>query len=241
MRQYRRMGKGWKQAGMAANAAKKGAVFTKLAREIQVAAKLGGPDPNTNSRLRMAVDAAREASCPKDTIERAIKKGAGLLDDGAQIEELTYEGYGPHKVGVIVECQTDNRNRTASEIRNIFNKKGGALGAEGSVTWMFDRVCLVEGVKAGVGDPEEEAIEAGANEVEHDEGDKYAFYGNPEDLKAIETALTGRGWAVSTAELAYKAKNLTEVTDEQKKEVVDFLQLLDDNDDSHRIYCTLDM
>ena len=234
------MGKGWKQAGMAANAAKKGAMITKFAREIQVAAKLGGPDPDSNSRLRMAVEAARAASCPKDPIERAIKKGAGLLDDGAQIEELSYEGFGPHKVGVIVECQTDNRNRTASEIRNIFNKNGGQLGAEGAVQWMFDRVSMIEGEKAGVGDPDEEAIEAGANEVEHDEGDQYTFYGNPEDLKAIETALTGRGWKVSKAEMAYKAKNITELTDDEKKDVIEFLGLLDDNDDSHRIYATLE-
>lgn len=235
------MGKGWKQAGIAANSAKKGAIFTKLAREIQVAAKLGGPDPNSNSRLRMAIDAAKEESCPKDTIERAIKKGAGLLDDASQIEELSYEGYGPHKVGIIVECQTDNRNRTASEIRNIFNKNGGALGAEGSVMWMFDRVAMLEATKAGVGDPEEEAIEVGANEVERLEGDKYLFYGAPEDLKAIETALTGRGWAVSVSELSYKAKNITELSEQQKKEVIEFMQLLDDNDDSHRIHCTLDL
>ena len=186
------MGKGWKQAGIAANSAKKGAIFTKLAREIQVAAKLGGPDPNANSRLRMAIDAAREESCPKDTIERAIKKGAGLLDDGAQIEELSYEGYGPHKVGIIVECQTDNRNRTASEIRNIFNKNGGALGAEGSVMWMFDRVAMLEASKTGVNDPEEDAIEAGAGEVERLEGDKCLFYGAPEDLKAHSPAAVGR-------------------------------------------------
>jgi YebC/PmpR family DNA-binding regulatory protein len=235
------MGKGWKQAGIAANSAKKGAVFTKLAREIQVAAKLGGPDPNSNSRLRMAIDAAKEESCPKDTIERAIKKGAGLLDDASQIEELSYEGYGPHKVGIIVECQTDNRNRTASEIRNIFNKNGGALGAEGSVMWMFDRVAMLEATKSGVGDPEEEAIEVGANEVERLDGDKHLFYGAPEDLKTIETALTGRGWTVSVSELSYKAKNITELNEQQKKEVIEFMQLLDDNDDSHRIHCTLDL
>lgn len=234
------MGKGWKAAGMAANAAKKGAMFSKFAREIQVATKLGGPDPEANSRLRMAVEAAREASCPKDTIERAIKKGAGLLDEGNQIEELAYEGFGPHKVGVIVECQTDNRNRTASEIRNIFTKNDGQLGAEGSVAWMFDRVATVVGSKAGIGDPDEEAIEAGANEVVHDEGDEYTFYANPEDLKAVEKALTGRGWKIKSAELGYKPKNMTELTAEQKKEVLEFIGLLDDNDDSHRIYATIE-
>lgn len=230
---------------MAANAAKKGAMFTKFAREIQVASKLGGPDPASNSRLRMAIDAAREASCPKDTIERAIKKGAGLLDDASQIEELAYEGFGPHKVGVIVECQTDNRNRTASEIRNIFNKNDGALGAEGSVAWMFDRVALIEGTKAGVTDPDEEAIEAGANEVlrstDGETPDQYTFYANPEDLKSVETALTGRGWKISTAEMSFKPKTITELSEDQKKEVIEFMQVLDDNDDTHRIYCTLDL
>lgn len=234
------MGKGWKQAGIQANAAKKGAILTKIAREIQVAAKLGGPDPAANSRLRMAIDAAREQSCPKDTIERAIKKGAGLLTDAAQIEELTYEGFGPHKVGVIVECLTDNRNRTASEIRNLFNKNGGALGAEGSVAWMFDRVSLLIAEKTGVADLEEEAIEVGANEVESGEkADEAIFYGAPDDLKAIELALGVRGWKVSKAELSYKSKNETELNDEQKKEVIEFLELLDENDDTNRIHATL--
>ncbi len=235
------MGKSWKNAGITANAAKKGAIFTKLAREIQVAAKLGGPDPAANSRLRMAVDAAREASCPKDTIERAIKKGAGLLDDGSQIEEITYEGYGPHQVAILVEAQTDNRNRTSSEIRNIFNKNGGRIGEIGSVAWMFDRVSLVEGSNANVKDPEEEAIEAGANEVEAMGEGVFRFYGAPEDLKSIETTLTGRGWKVKAAELSYKPKNLTELNDAQKKEVFEFIQVLDDNDDTSRIHATLDL
>lgn len=234
------MGKSWKNPMMAANAAKKGAKFTKHAREIQVAAKLGGPDPNGNSRLRMAIDAAREDAVPKDTIERAIKKGAGLLDDGSQIEEIAYEGYGPHQVAMIVECQTDNRNRTSSEIRNLFNKNGGRLGEMGSVAWMFDRVSLVEGQNPSAKDPEEEAIEAGANEVEKS-NEGYRFFGAPEDLKAIEAALTGRGWKIKTAELSYKAKNHVELNDTQKKEVYEFVQALDDNDDTSRIHATIDL
>lgn len=226
---------------MAANAAKKGAKFTKFAREIQVAAKLGGPDPTGNSRLRMAIEAAREEAMPKDTIERAIKKGAGLLDEGNQIEEVTYEGYGPHQVAVIVECQSDNRNRTSSEIKNIFNKNGGRLGEIGSVAWMFDRVALIEGANANVNDPEEDAIEAGANEVEKGAEGAYRFYAAPEDLKSVETALTGRGWKITTAELSYKAKSMVELTEEQKKEVYEFVQLLDDNDDTSRIHATIDL
>jgi YebC/PmpR family DNA-binding regulatory protein len=235
------MGKGWKNPAMAANAAKKGAKFTKLAREIQVAAKLGGPDPNANSRLRMAIDAAREESCPKDTIERAIKKGAGLLDDGSHIEEITYEGYGPHQVAIIVECQSDNRNRTSSEIRNIFNKKGGRLGEMGSVMWMFDRVSLIDGTHPSIKDPEEDAIESGANEVEKVNDTTYRFIGNPEELKTIEDALIGRGWKISAAELSYKAKNHADITEDQKKDVYEFVHQLDDNDDTSRIHATIDL
>src|SRR5579863_3594047 len=132
------MGKSWKKAGKIEAAQKKGALFTKLAREISVAARLGGPDPESNSRLKLAVLAAKEVSCPKETIDRAIKKGAGL-DQGANlIEEVLYEGYGPHGVGVMVECQTDNRNRTVAEIRNLFKNHGGNLGENGAVAWMFD-------------------------------------------------------------------------------------------------------
>lgn len=231
------MGKSWKNPVKAANAAKKGAVFTKLAREIQVAAKSGGADPNFNARLRMAVEAAKKASCPNDTIERAIKKGSGQLE-GTVIEELTYEGYGPHGVGVIVECQTDNKNRTAPEIRLIFKKHEGALGETNSVAWMFDRVSLIEGTKPGTFDPEEEAIEAGANEVEKNE-DAYTFYGNPEDLDNIRTQLIARGWTIGKAELSYVPKTPTEITEEQKKDVAEFLAELDDHDDSHRVHATL--
>jgi YebC/PmpR family DNA-binding regulatory protein len=235
------MGKSWKNPLMAANAAKKGAKFTKFAREIQVAAKLGGPDPESNSRLRMAVDSAREASMPKDTIERAIKKGAGLLDDGAQIEEITYEGYGPHQVALVVECQTDNRNRTSTNIRIIFSKNDGRLGEMGSVMWMFDRVSLIEGQNANVKDAEEDAIEAGANEVEKISDTAFRFYGNPEELKTIETALHSRGYKITSAELSYKPKNITPLTEEQKKDVYEFVQLLDEDDDTSRIHATIEL
>lgn len=230
------MGKGWKNPVKVANAQKKGAIFTKLAREIQVAAKLGGADPNMNSRLRMAIDHAKKAQCPTDTIDRAIKKGAGLLDDGTIIEELMYEGYGPHGVGVLVECQTDNRNRTAPEIRMIFKSHDGNM--DGSVAWMFDRVAFLEGHKAGNFDPEEEAIEVGANEVEKIE-DGYAFYGDLSSMESIRKSLLARGWSVTTAEPSYKAKNITELTETQLKDVYEFLDELDDHDDTHRVHVTL--
>ena len=232
------MGKGWKTAGKLEAASKKGLIFTKLAREIQVAAKTGGPDPAMNARLRMAIDAAKKVSCPNDTIDRAIKKGAGLLDDGAIIEEVTYEGYGPHGVGVIVECQTDNRHRTAPEIRNCFKKNDGNMGEQGAVAWMFARVGLIEGIKPGQFDPEEEAIEAGANEVEkNDEG--YSFYTNIEDIATVRTTLEKRGWKITTAEPSYKATNITEITPEQRKDVEEFLNALDDMDDTHRVHATI--
>lgn len=234
------MGKSWKNPHKIAAAQKKGAVFTKLAREVAVAAKLGGPDPDGNARLKMAIAAARAQSCPKDTIDRAIKKGSGQLDDGTIIEELTYEGYGPHQVGIIVDCQSDNKNRTVSDIRALFKKNGGNLGETGSVAWMFDRVAIVEGTKEGVEDPEEEAIEAGANDVEDSDDGGHTFYGDIEDLDNIRNSLTERGWEVTVAELGYKAQNKTDINDEQKQEVVQLLELLDDNEDTHRIYSTID-
>lgn len=231
------MGKQWKKAGKMASAAKKGSVITKIAREIQVASKLGGPDPNFNARLRLAVDHAKQNAVPNDTIDRAIKKGAGLLEGGI-IEEIAYEGYGPHGVGVIAECQTDNRNRTAPDMRHLFKSHGGNLGETGSVMWMFKRVCLLEGHKDGSFDPEEEAIEVGANEVEKSD-EAYEFYGNAEDLDSIRQALQGRGWKITVAELSYKASNITELSDDQRKEVEEFLAELEESDDTHRVYATL--
>nr|BFD66826.1 YebC/PmpR family DNA-binding transcriptional regulator [Bdellovibrio sp. HAGR004] len=232
------MGKSWKNAGKVEKAQQKGQIFTKLAREIAVAAKAGGPDPNANARLRMAIDAAKKVSCPNDTIERAIKKGAGLLDDGKVIEELTYEGYGPHGVGVIVECQTDNKHRTAPDMRHAFKSHEGNMGETGSVAWMFDRVGLIEGTKDGSFDPDEEAIEAGANEVYADEG-TYEFFTSADDLDAVREALMKRGWKITKGELSYKAKNITELTDEQRKDVEEFLNYLDDMDDTHRVHATI--
>lgn len=232
------MGKSWKNAGKSENAAKKGKIFTKLAREIMVATKAGGPDPGSNARLRLAIDVAKAASCPNDTIERAIKKGSGVLADGEVIEELTYEGYGPHGVGVIVECQTNNKHRTAPEVRTLFKSHDGALGESGSVAWMFERVSLIQGTKDGSFDPEEEAIEAGANDVEKDEA-SYLFYGNPENLDSIKKALAQRKWNITTAELSYKAKNITELTEAQLKDVHEFLEEVDEFDDTHRVHATI--
>ena len=232
------MGKGWKAAGKSENAQKKGAMFTKVAREIQVASKLGGPSPEMNARLRMAIDAAKAISCPNDTIDRAIKKGAGLLDDGKIIEEITYEGYGPHGVGVMVECQTDNKHRTAPEMRSVFKKHEGNLGETNSVAWMFSRVGAIEASKSGSFDIDEEAIEAGADDVQKIET-AYEFTTAFENLDTLNKALQARGWKITSAGLSYKATNITELTPEQLKDVEEFLNAVDDLDDTHKVYATI--
>jgi len=238
------MGKSWKNPLKQANANKKGIVISKLAKEIAVAAKLGGGDPEGNSRLRLAIVAARAESVPKDTIERAIKKGTGQLDDGKTIEEVMYEGYGPHQVGILVECQTDNRARTAPDVKFIFKKYNGQMGEQGSVAWMFDRVGLIEAQNSKDGlDMDEEAIEVGANDYSQDldEDSKpiYSFYTDPGDLDSVQKALIEREWEIKTCELSYLPKNKTELTEEQKKDVYTFLDALDDNEDSSRIHSTL--
>ncbi len=233
------MGKGWKQSAKSEQAAKKGQAFTKLAREIAVAAKLGGADPEGNSRLKMAITAAREKSCPKDTIDRAIRKGAGLDADAAQIEEIDYEGKGPFGVGIIVECQTDNKNRTVSDLRNMFKRHGGSLGEAGSSAWMFERVCLITGTKASVGDPEEEAIEVNANSVEKNDDGSFSFYGSPTDLDQIRSSLSSRGWTIQAAERSYLPKSQTDLSEEQLKEILELLSAIEEFDDSHRVHATL--
>jgi YebC/PmpR family DNA-binding regulatory protein len=237
------MGAQWKAAGKSAKSAITGAIFSKLAKEISVAAKLGGPDPASNARLRAAIEAAKKQSMPRDTIERNVKKGAGLLDEKVTYETLTFEGFAPNKVPVIVECLTDNKNRTNSDIRVLFRK--AQLGNSGSVAYMFDRVGLVEATHAEARDPEEAAIEAGAQNVEPmKELDKDAksgaiFYTEISDLNAVSNALTAAGWKVTTSELGFKAKNPVELSGDQLKETAEFLQSIDDNDDVHRVYAAL--
>jgi len=241
------MGKGWKNPIKAANAQKKGLRFSKLAKEIQVAAKLGGADPEMNARLKMAVEAAKAESCPKDTIERAIKKGAGLLEGEAQLEEVTYEGFGPGQCGVLVECQTDNRARTNTDIKVAFNKNNGQMAESGAVSWMFTRVGLIEGFHTDSSvDIEEEAIEAGAMEVESlsvevDGAKGASFYTEPEDLDKVRKALVERGWTVEVMELSYKPNNYNEIIEDEKALLLDLLEKLDDNEDSYRVYSTVEL
>src|ERR1043165_7752989 len=233
------MGAQWKQAGREANAQKKGQLVNKLVREIMVAAKLGGPDPDLNPRLLAAGEKARKASVYRDTIERAVKKGSGQTDDKIVFELVTYEGFAPHKVPVVVECLTDSRNRTAPEIRNIF--KAGSLGQPGSVAFFFNHLGVVEAThKDPNRDAEGDAIEAGAQETEPlepedtPEGTKGArFLTEIKDLDGVSKALKAAGWNVTASEMRYVAKNFTEVSDADRKDVVAFLNALDDHDDVH--------
>lgn len=239
------MGAQWKQAGREANAQKKGQMVAKLTRELMVAAKLGGPDPDYNPRLAAAVEKARKASVYRDTIERAIKKGAGLLDEKISFELVTYEGFAPHKVPVIVECLTDNRNRTAPEIRRLF--QAGTMGQPGCVSFFFQHCGVVEATHTDLSrDAEGDAIEAGAQEVEPleaeetPEGTKGArFLTELKDLDAVSKALKAAGWTVTTSEMRYVAKNFPEIAEAHRKDVVAFLEAMDDHDDVHRVYAAL--
>jgi YebC/PmpR family DNA-binding regulatory protein len=239
------MGAQWKQKGREITALKRGQLFGKLVKEIVVAVKAAGPDPDLNARLHAAIEAARKQSVPRDTIERAIRKGAGQTDEVVNYELVTYEGFAPHKVPVIVECLTENRNRTAPEIRVLF--KDGHLGAMGSVAWMFDHVGLVEAHHATAGqDLEAVAIEAGAQNVEPLAGDDVPaghaggrFYCDRADVNAVSQYLKQAGWTILTAEMSYVAKNAVEVTAAQRAEIEAFLSGLDEHDDVHRLYTAL--
>jgi len=231
------MGAQWKQKGREQGADAKGRLFTKLAKEIMVAAR-SGADPNTNSRLRLAVEQAKRASMTRETLERAIKKGAGLLDGQAQHETVFYEGFAPHQVPVIVECLTDNKNRTAPNMRLLFKK--GQLGASGSVSWDFNRVGAVEATPPAAGeDAEEAAIEAGAQEVEPADDGLFRFITEPTDLDVVAKALGARGWTVTAANQIWVAKNPVSLEGEARTEVEAFLAALDEDDDVQHLYVGL--
>jgi YebC/PmpR family DNA-binding regulatory protein len=222
--------------------AKRAKVFTKLIRELTVSAKSGLPDPAANPRLRAAVLAAREANMPKDTIERAIKRGAGGGVD-TNFEEVRYEGYGPGSVAIIVEALTDNRNRTASEIRSAFSKHGGTLGETNSVSFMFDRVAAIHYPK-GAASPDamfEAALDAGADNVESD-GDGHRITCAPDDLNAVREALEAKFAAPASARLEWQPKTTTPVADEQVAQtLLKLLEVLEDNDDVQRVQANFDI
>jgi len=232
------MGAQWKSKHKEIAANAKGKIFGKLAKEIMVAAR-GGADPDSNSRLRIVVEQAKKASMPKDTLERAIKKGAGLLDGGVSLERLVYEGFAPHRVPVIVECLSDNVNRTKSSMNVLFRK--GQLGSEGSVSWDFDYVGLVEATASSrEADVELAAIEAGAQDFEPaDEEGVALFITDAADLDAVCKALPAQGYTVASAKLGYRPKNPVALGDAERAEVEEFLEAMDSDDDVQNVYVGL--
>lgn len=234
------MGAQWKakHKDLAANA--KGRLFGKLAKDIMIAARHGA-DPAANSRLRLVVEQARKVSMPKDTLERAIKKGAGLTGETVHFEHAIYEGFAPHQVPVMVECLTDNVNRAASEMRVLFRK--GQLGSSGSVAWDFDHVGMIEAEATAAGaDPEVAAIEAGAQDFEAAEDGVTIFITDPTDLDLVSRALPAQGFHILSARLGYKPKNPIDpssLTAEQLEEVESFLAALDGSEDVQHVFAGL--
>ncbi|MGD9837624.1 MAG: YebC/PmpR family DNA-binding transcriptional regulator [Afipia sp.] len=215
-------------------------MFGKLAREITVAAKLGTPDPAMNPRLRLAITAARAENMPKDNIERAIKKAIG--SDGENYDEMRYEGYGPGGVAVIVEALTDNRNRAASDIRSYFTKSGGNLGETGSVSFMFDRVGVIEyDAKVASDDAMlEAAIEAGADDVASSE-DGHEVLASPETYREVAKALEGKFGEARKAALIWKPQNTITVDDETGEKLFKLLDLLNEHDDVQNVYANFEV
>ncbi len=234
------MGAQWKakHKDLAANA--RGQLFGKLAKDIMIAARQG-PDPAANSRLRLVVEQARKVSMPKETLERAIKKGAGLTGEAVHFEHALYEGFAPHRVPVMVECLTDNVNRAASEMRVLFRK--GQLGASGSVAWDFDHLGMIEAEPIAAGaDPELAAIEAGAQDFEASDDGATLFLTDPTDLDLVSRALPAQGFTVLSAKLGYKPKSPVSpasLSAEQLEEVEAFLAALDGNEDVQNVYAGL--
>ena len=242
------MGRQWLHAKRAVASVKKAQATGKLVREIMVAAKMGGPDPEGNARLAAAVEKARKESVSRDVIERAIKKGGGGGADKLEMEHVLFEGYAPHKVPVIVEVYTDNVNRTAPEIRNLFRK--GQLGNSGSNKFLFDHTGIVEAYHADPGsDIEAAAIEAGANEVEplrREQNDDIPegaagarFLTDRAAVHAVSKWLTQNGWKIVTSELGFLPKTYPELSEAERGETGEFLQALDDHDDVHRVWAAL--
>lgn len=215
---------------------RRGALFTKLSREITVAAKQGTPDPEMNFRLRLAVQKAREANMPADNIERAIKRAAGS-GEGGDLLEITYEGYGPHGVAILVEALTDNRNRTVAEVRSVFTRAGGSLGESGSVAWQFDNRGLILVNAAGRG-PEEitlAAIDAGAEDFSVEDG-TVEISTTPAALEAVRSALIDAGYDVTSAELTMAPKTPLHLEGGDAEQVLRMLDKLEDLDDVQHVY-----
>lgn len=225
----------------AATDAKRGQIFTKLIREITVAARAGGGDPNFNPRLRLAVDTAKTANMPADNIDRAIKKGTGELE-GVSYEEITYEGYGPGGVALFIEVLTDNQKRTVAEVRHILSKHGGNLGTTGSVAWQFERKGQLF-VHASAYDEEtvfEAAIEAGAEDVGQ-EGEEFLVTTDPTSFQEVRDGIQAAGIETSSAELTFIAKNEVSVAGKEAESLLKVLDALEENDDVQKVHSNADI
>jgi YebC/PmpR family DNA-binding regulatory protein len=225
-----------------ANDAKRGQMFTKLAREITVAARQGGGDPETNFRLRLATQRARSMNMPQENITRAIARATGGADGAAQLEEVTYEGYGPGGVAIFVEALTDNRNRTVAEVRNVLTRNGGSLGENGSVAWIFEPRGIVL-VNLDTNDADEvtlQAIDAGATDVNL--ADKtLEIYTNLENLEDVRRTMEDAGLEVETAERTFVPKTMVALDDQKSTQVVRLIERLEDLDDVQNVSANLDL
>jgi len=233
----------WKQIKRkkAVTDARRASAWTKIIREITVAAKAGGADPNGNPRLRLAIDSARAVNMPKENIERAVKKGTGELD-GAAFEELTYEGYGPGGAAIFIEATTDNANRTVAEIRHAFSRNGGNLGASNSVAWMFERKGQVY-LDAGKLDEDttlEAALDAGAEDFSRD-GEQYIVTTTPGAFHAVQDALRSRGMAIESAELAMVPKNTVKVEGPDAEKILKLVESLEELEDVSKVFSNFDI
>ena len=220
--------------------AKRGQVFTKIIKEITVAARLGGGDPDGNPRLRTAIDKAKAENMPKDNVERAVKKGAGGLE-GVNYEETTYEGYGPGGTAVLVEVMTDNRNRTVSDVRSIFSKCNGNMGEAGCVSWLFDKKGLIVFPKETDFDKLfEAAIEAGADDVT-DEGEQYEVLTAPADFYTVKGALEKAGFKPESAEVTMIPQTMVKLEGKHAENMLKLMDRMEENDDVQNVYANFDI
>ncbi len=225
----------------AAQDAKRGRLFTKLIREITVAAREGGGNPDTNPRLRTAIERARDANMPQDNIEKAIKRGTGELP-GVTYETCIFEGYGPGGVAIMVEALTDNKNRTSSEVRNIFSKKGGNLAGSGSVAWVFNKKGYILIDKSQISEDELFAIvvDAGAQDLKT-EGKSYEIFCQPQDFEKVKSTLKEKGIKWQIAELTMVPTSTVKVTGNQAKQILALIEALEDHDDVQKVYANFDI
>ncbi len=225
----------------AANDKKRGKIWSKLIREVTVAAREGGGDPNANPRLRLAMDKAFGANMPKDTVDRAVQRGAGGAD-GENYDEIRYEGYGPGGTAVMVDCMTDNRNRTASEVRHAFTKHGGNLGTDGSVSYLFTKQGVIS-FEAGVDEDAvmEAALDAGAEDVVSNDDGSIDVITSPEEFTAVKEALAAAGLNTEQAEVSFNAGTLAELDQETAEKLLRMVDTLEDLDDVQEVYSNADI